>query len=101
MPNRLTDTAVTAGCAAETRYGFPAANPAPTPTISTTATSALYQVERSARSFVHSERMTRTWVTGRATVGRRRAGPARARRSSRRSGVVFNAVLCYLHECLL
>src|SRR5450755_1551464 len=73
MPNRLTDTAAAAGCAAETRYGFPPANTAPTPTISRTALSMQDQVERSARSFTHSERMTRTWVTGPATA---RAGPA-------------------------
>ena len=42
-----------------------------------TATSALYQVERSARSFVHSERTTRTWVTGRATVAIGAAGSLR------------------------
>ena len=88
-PNRPADTAVTAGCAGETRYGFPAANPAPTPTISTTATSALYQVERSARSFVHSERTTRTWVTGRATVaiGAAGAGASPALIASLRRGI--------------
>src|SRR5450755_3761618 len=78
-PNRLTDTAAAAGCAAVTRYGFPAANPAPTPTISMAAASALYQVERSPRSFVHSERTTCAWVTGRATViGAAGAGPSAA-----------------------
>ena len=31
--------------------------------------SAQYQVERSALSFVHSDQMTRTWVTRPATAG--------------------------------
>src|ERR1022692_218271 len=88
MPNRLTDTAVTAGCAAETRYGFPAANPAPIPTIAKTVTSALYQVERSPRSFVHSERTTRAWVTGRATVtGAAGGGASTALIASLRRGI--------------
>ena len=42
-----------------------------------TAISTQDQVERSARSFVHSERMTRAWVTGPATAGLAGAGPAR------------------------
>ena len=88
MPNRLTDTAVTAGWAAETRYGLPAANPAPTPTISTTVASALYQVERSPRSFAHSERITRARVTGRAAVGGAvRAGVRTALIASLRRGI--------------
>ena len=41
---------------------------APRPTISTTARSPHHQVERSARSFVHSERTTRTWVSDPPTV---------------------------------
>ncbi len=68
-PIRLSVTPPAAVLPAEILYGTP--DPviaAPRPTISTTATSAHHQVERSARSFVHSERMTRTWVTGPASV---------------------------------
>ena len=65
---------------AETWYGVPEpAIAAPRPTIRTTAVSAHHQVERSARSFVHSARTTRTWVTGPATVaGAGTTGPALA-----------------------
>ena len=68
-PARLTATPPAAELPAEIVYGGP--DPviaAPTPTMSTTASSAQYQVERSARSFTHSERTTRTWVTRPATV---------------------------------
>src|ERR1039457_1325902 len=75
MPYRLTDTAAAAGSAGETPFGLAdAAIAAPTPTIRPIAVSAQYQVERSARSFVHSERMTRTWVTGPATASSAMAG---------------------------
>src|ERR1017187_4466048 len=68
-PTRLSVTPPAAELPAEILYGAP--DPviaAPRPTISTTARSAHHQVERSARSFTHSERTTRTWVTGPATV---------------------------------
>src|ERR1700722_19143289 len=68
-PSRLIDTPPAAELAAEILYGAPdPAIAAPRPTISTTAISAHHQVERSARSLVHSARTTRTWVTGPATV---------------------------------
>src|ERR1700678_3434783 len=68
-PSRADDTAVVAGLAAETRYGVPdPAIAAPRPTISTTALRPHHRVERSARSLVHSARITRAWVTGPATV---------------------------------
>ena len=68
-PSRLADTPAAAELPAETWYGAPdPAIAAPRPTISTTALSPHHQVERSARSFVHSARTTRTWVTGPATV---------------------------------
>src|SRR5580692_12889372 len=69
MPTRLIVTPPAAELLAEILYGAP--DPpiaAPRPTISTTAVSAHHQVERSARSLVHSARTTRTWVTGPATV---------------------------------
>src|SRR5580658_7100251 len=63
-PNRLADTPAAAELPAETLYGVPdPAIAAPRPTISTTALSPHHLVERSARSFVHSARTTRTWVT--------------------------------------
>src|ERR1700733_5686963 len=68
-PSRATDTPAAAVLPGETWYGVP--EPAimvPRPTISTTAVSVHHRVERSARSLVHSARMTRTWVTGPATV---------------------------------
>ena len=69
MPTRLIVTPPAAELPAEIVYGAPdPAIAAPRPTISTTASSAHHQVERSARSLVHSERTTRTWVTGPATV---------------------------------
>ena len=69
MPTRLTVTPPAAELPAEIWYGVPdPAIAAPRPTISTTAISAHHQVERSARSLVHSARTTRTWVTGPATV---------------------------------
>ena len=78
-PSRLADTPAAAELPAEIVYGAPdPAIAAPRPTISTTAISVHHQVERSARSLVHSDRTTRTWVTGPATVagaGRPRAGP--------------------------
>src|SRR5205807_4964667 len=68
-PSRAADTPVAAELPAETWYGVPEpAIAAPRPTISTTALSPHHQVELSARSFVHSARTTRTWVTGPATV---------------------------------
>jgi NAD(P)-dependent dehydrogenase (short-subunit alcohol dehydrogenase family) len=68
-PSRAADTPVAAELPAETRYGAPEpAIAAPRPTISTTPLRPHHQVERSARSLVHSARTTRTWVTGPATV---------------------------------
>ena len=68
-PSRAADTPAAAELPAETWYGVPdPAIAAPRPTISTTAISPHHQVERSARSLVHSARTTRTWVTGPATV---------------------------------
>ena len=68
-PIRATDTPEAAVLPGETLYGVPdPAIAAPRPTISTAATSAHHRVERSACSLVHSARMTRTWVTGPATV---------------------------------
>src|ERR1700685_3912653 len=65
MPNRLIDTPPAAELAAEILYGAPEpAIAAPRPTISTTARSAHHQVDRSARSLVHSARTTRSWLTG-------------------------------------
>ena len=76
-PSRLADTPAAAELAAETWYGVPdPAIAAPRPTISTTALSPHHQVERSARSLVHSARTTRTWVTGPATVAGTGAEPA-------------------------
>ncbi len=55
------------------------------PIVSTTATSIDHRVERIERSFVHSERITRAWVTRRRLVQPAGAGtalisaPARAR----------------------
>src|SRR5271169_3128247 len=69
MPTRLIVTPPAAELPAEILYGAPdPAIAAPRPTISTTAISAHHQVERSARTLVHSARTTRTWVTGPATV---------------------------------
>src|SRR5271167_1482349 len=68
-PARLTATPPAAELPAEILYGAPdPAIAAPRPTISTTARSPHHQVERSARSLIHSERTTRTWVTDPATV---------------------------------
>ena len=68
-PSRLADTPAAAELPAETLYGAPdPAIAALRPTISTTAASAHHQVERSARSLVHSARITRICVTGPATV---------------------------------
>jgi hypothetical protein len=79
MPTRLIVTPPAAELPAEILYGAPdSAIAAPSPTISTTAIREHHQVERSARSLVHSARMTRTWVTGPATVagaGTTGAGP--------------------------
>src|SRR5271169_5219882 len=76
MPSRLIDTPPAAELAAEILYGAPEpAIAAPRPTISTTARSAHHQVERSARSLVHSARTTRTWLTGPATVTGTGASP--------------------------
>jgi hypothetical protein len=81
MPTRLTDTPPAAELAAVIVYGaLDPAIAAPRPTISTTARSPHHQVERSARSFVHSARTTRTRVTGPAAVagtGAIGAGPTR------------------------
>jgi hypothetical protein len=68
-PTRLIVTPPAAALPAEIWYGAPdPAIAAPRPTISTTAISAHHQVERSARSLVHSARTTRTWVTRPAAV---------------------------------
>jgi hypothetical protein len=70
-PTRLTVTPPAAELPAEILYGVPdPAIAAPRPTIRTTAISAHHQVERSARSLVHSERTTRARVTGLATAAR-------------------------------
>src|SRR5271157_5238503 len=69
MPTRLIVTPPAAELPAEILYGAPdPAIAAPRPMIRTTALSPHHQVERSARSLVHSARTTRTWVTGPATV---------------------------------
>src|ERR1700691_3788105 len=74
-PSRAVDTPSAAVLAAETWYAVPdPAIAAPRPTMSTAAVSTHHRVERSARSLAHSDRTTRTWVTGPATV----AGPGLA-----------------------
>ena len=74
---RLTDTPPAAELAAETWYGVPdPAIAAPSPVISTTATRAHHQVERSARSLAaHWARTTRTWVHRSSHGGRGRRRP--------------------------
>ena len=72
--------------------------------MSTTATSSDHSVERSERSFVHSDRMTRGWVTRRRppTPGRARDGAHRrsllARLTRRRE---LDLVAGDVHERLL
>ena len=47
---------------------------APIPTVSTMEAAIVHHDERSERSLVHSERITRSWVTGPATVAGATAG---------------------------
>src|SRR6202050_4818535 len=78
-PSSAVDIPAAAVLAADTWDAVPdPAIRAPRPTISTAVISVHHRVERSARNFVHSARMTRTCVTGPATVAGAGAGAGAA-----------------------